>query len=235
MIMNLTENRTWTSILMAAAMWVPGATASVVTFESLPGNNTRFGTATDYLTNWEALRVLHPDAPSGYGISTVGTWDYPSQGNVDNHQLVAGGSSVNLAYHYRVEFGVSASQAGVFDFRIAPDFGMGGAVFVDGTPVAHKSDDLWWGLYWGASSELLEFRLTLAAGDHVMDIYGQEQCCDGPTGGQFSRDGGRTWVALGEHDGMNRVADRGSMLGMMALALVGLGLWRRGSGVGVSP
>lgn len=193
------------ALVLAGACMAPLAKASEVRFSSLPGNNTSFLTPEEYLAHWNALEAANPTPPAGFGNAPVGTWDHPVPGNVHNAGLIPGGATQNLAYHYRVVLDVGAGDAGAFDFRIAPDFGFGGAAFLNGAPVAHNPNDMWWGTGWGDSNQLFLFGAMLAAGSHVIDVYGQEGCCDGPTAGQFSRDGGQTWTAFGLGDGLDRV------------------------------
>jgi hypothetical protein len=161
-----------------------------MTMETLPGTNTSFGDANGYLTNWQNLQATYPSGAAGYGKANFHIWDWPVQGNVDNHELISGGSASSIAFHYQVKFSVPGSQAGSWDVRIAPDFGYGGGVFLDGNPVAYNPNDMWWGLSWGNSSQQFQFSSSIGAGDHVIDVYGQEGCCDGQTGGEFRVNGG---------------------------------------------
>ncbi len=184
----------------------PALLASSITFSSLPGTDTSFGTAEGYRSNWNNLQSLYPVAPAGYGSSTINLWDWPVQGNVSNQGLIPGGSATTIAFHYQVDFTVNPGNAGAFDFRIAPDFGFGGAAFLNGVAVAFTQDDLWWGLDWNNSAEQLQFSKPLAAGNYTLDVYGQEGCCDGPTGAQFRVDGGQ-WNAFGSNDGMTAVPE----------------------------
>ncbi|MCI0536681.1 MAG: hypothetical protein L0Z50_15800, partial [Verrucomicrobiales bacterium] len=117
---------------------LPTATASNASFSSLPGNNTSFATAAEYLANWNALESAYPVPPSGYGNVHINAWDPLIQG-VSNQAFFGGAFSTDLAYHYQIDFWVEASEAGNFDFRIAPDFGLGGAAFLNGAEVAFNS------------------------------------------------------------------------------------------------
>ena len=209
-----------TLLLSAAA-----AQASVVTFESRLGNNTSFPSAADYLSNWNTLAGSPATAGYTNGI-LVGQWDYPVQGNVDNQELVPSGSPNNIAFHYQVNFGLNGGQAGSVDFRIAPDFGFGGAVYLDGLEVDYNPSDMWWGLNWSNSSQLFSFSNSLSAGNHVLDVYGQEGCCDGPTGGQFRLEGAVDWVAFGTNDHLDAIPEPGTLL-LIGTGLSGLALRRR--------
>ena len=103
------------------------------------------------------------------------------------------------------------------DFRIAPDFGFGGGAFLDGSPVAYNPNDMWWGLNWNNTSQLFTFSSALGAGIHTLDVYGQEGCCDGPTGGQFKIGQDGTWTPFSSS------VPEPSTWAMMVLGFAGVG------------
>src|SRR5262249_50349715 len=104
--------------LLAGMANASSITTNSINVSLLPGTNTSFATSADYVTNWNNQVLAYPSGAPGYGVAPVTTWDYPVQGNVDNHELIPGGSSSEIAYHYQISF---SSGAGTFDFRIAPD------------------------------------------------------------------------------------------------------------------
>jgi hypothetical protein len=163
---------------------IPVLTSETVLFQSRLGNNTSFANAADYLTNWNSL----PPSTAGYGNAIVRDWDWPGQGEVDNHTLIAGGAVLNVAYNYQVTFNLSAASN--VAFRIGPDFGFGGAVFLDNTAVAYNPNDMWWNLSFYFTGQTFLFSSLLSAGSHTINVYGQDYCCDGPTAGQYSINGG---------------------------------------------
>jgi hypothetical protein len=65
-----------------------------------------------------------------------------------------------------------------YDFEFGVDFGLGGAVFVDGKWVTSRTDDLWWAGNWG-SADVLKFNVSSKAGLTFIEVYGGEGCCDG--------------------------------------------------------
>ncbi len=217
-------------IIGALAVSVSG-TASQITFESLPGNNTSFATALEYQLNWNVIKAANPTPPAGYGSAAATLWDWdgsawPQPGQILNQGLINGGSNIDIAFHYRVDFWLDASEAGEMALRIAPDFGFGGSVVLDGTAVGHNPNDMWWNSSWNDSNQLFEFTVNLAAGHHSVDVYGQEGCCDGPTAGQFSLKQG-PWVSFSDTDGLNSNSVPEN-LGVMSFAatLAALGLAR---------
>ncbi len=83
-------------------------------------------------------------------------------------------------YHLQVNFTVTSCQAGPWSFRLGPDFGRGGALFVDGVKVADSTADLWWNYDWSLTGQLLSIEnLNLAAGPHQVEVFGFEGCCFG--------------------------------------------------------
>jgi hypothetical protein len=64
-----------------------------------------------------------------------------------------------------------------------PDFGWGGAVFLDGQPVSVSVSDL-------PNVGSLAFSRRLNAGFHVLEEYGGDYCCDGWNSGSYTLNGG---------------------------------------------
>jgi len=217
------------ALFIVIASFVSTADASTVTITTRPANNGGYqSSANDYRSAWLDSMTAYPTAPGGYCDTTaVPVWD-----NTASNQGCGGGAT-DISFHYQVDFFVK--PAGGMDFQIAPDFGYGGAAFLDGAEVGYDSGfntygGMWWGGDWNNTSQMFVFSSNLAAGLHTLDVYGQEGCCDGPTGGRFSRDGGSSWTAFGDNDGLNAVPEPSSIL-LSATGLVGLlGYVRRRKG-----
>lgn len=146
------------------------------------------------------------------GISSgVNNTDYRSswsaQSSVINSQNL---SDVNGAFgasnsfsHLKIDF---SSADSVWGFQLAPDAGFGGALYLDNQLLAKDTSDLWWGYAWGNGSELLSSAANmLLAGNHVLEAYWAEGCCNGSMGGRFTLDGGQNWQGLSVAN-LNRVA-----------------------------
>lgn len=197
-----------TSAVVAAPITFTGST-----FESrqLDGNAGPLGSASAYKAYFNTLTP----GGAGYGTAALptGTWNplgfsVSTAVDVSNHGLV-GGTTVNLAYHYQVNFN---SVAGSLSAQMAPDFGLGGGVLLDGVGVALNASDMWWSYSWAATSQIFTFSKSLAAGGHTIDIYGQERCCDGFTGFDAS---------------FTATPDNGATLAFLGLGLAGVAVARR--------
>jgi hypothetical protein len=182
---------------LAAACVSPAAAAgfpATISFSSRHGNNTSFPTSQGYVDNWNAL----PTSSPGYGDASVALWDRPSNPPVDNHDLVVGGSLTDVAFLYTVDFAIGPGEAGPYQIQVSPDFGLGGTVLLDGATVALNSGDMPPGVpVWSNPAQIFDFTSLLDVGNHTMQVYGQEGCCDGPTAARVSNDGGVTWEPFG--------------------------------------
>lgn len=190
------------------------ATASVLT------GGTRFyaagvpgaGASADYVSNWNALAVSPPT--SGYADVSMTDW-----GSVQN----PGGSHSNIATHYQALF--YAGAAGLWTFRTSFDSGWGGTMLADGVELQTRSTDMWWNGDWSDPAQHLEGSLSLSVGNHVLDIYGLEGCCDGPGQGQFSGPATGGFRTFSTEDGLAAVPEPIS-LAILTLGVAGLGVVR---------
>lgn len=156
----------------------------------------------------------------GYGTTTVAEYN-----NIANHLLFPGGLTTNRAFKSTVVFGVTPSAAGAWRILAGVDFGHGGAVFLDGTALDFRSTDMWWNGSYSNPSQSFQLALNLAAGEHTLQLYGLEGCCDGPQQTVFSI-GGSDFHTFGNHDGLLPAVPEPSRYAML---IGGLALleWRR--------
>lgn len=177
------------------------AQASSIQFQS------RFSTAgaapAGSLSDWGAyyqgtLDALTAAAPgAGYCDAT------PALFNGVSNQASCGGTNANLALHIQVEFTLAAPVTG-FSMQFGPDFGRGGAFFLNGSVLDARNTDMWWnGSLADPSQHFEAMGLSLAAGTHRVDLYGLEGCCDGGQVGRFQLAPTAGWQFFGRDDGLN--------------------------------
>lgn len=154
-----------------------GADASIIQVQTGYSNASAQSSAFDYRSVVDAA-VATPGA--GYGAVTLADSDrFLNQSTF--------GASNNVAFKSTVNFGVTGATS-TWSFRAGVDFGNGGAVFLDGQPVALNTNNMWWGYGYGDSTQSFQFSSSIAAGNHTLQIYGLENCCDG--GMQIQYDAG---------------------------------------------
>lgn len=190
---------TLASLLLAAA-----AHASQIQYQTgnYTGNNS-FANGSDYQVAVESAVSLAP-------MTFIASYDSV------NPNLSQGG---NDAYKATVTFGVNA--AGLWDFRAGVDFGLGGALFLDGVAQTVKTNDMWWDGNYSNPTQHLSFSKVLAVGNHSLIIYGLEWCCSGPQQAQFKAAGSNVFVSFSNQDGLVSAVPEPESY---ALMLVGLGL-----------
>jgi hypothetical protein len=206
-----------TAIALALAATFGAAQASVIQVETATGS-------TPFLANAGAYQaaVAAALAGPGYMAAAPASLDYIS------HQGLFGGNT-NFAMKTTVNFGVAT--AGTWSFRAGVDFGMGGAMFLDGTAVDFKANDMWWAGSYGDASQFFASSGALAAGNHVLTVMGFEGCCDGGQQVQFMRSTGLAgFASFGADDGLAAIPEPATLgLAFAGLGLLGLSRRRKGA------
>ena len=137
----------------------------------------------------EAIAAFH-DAPAGadgYGSTTLTTLSSMS------NQGVFQGTDREIGYHVEATFLVGPADAGPWQLRAGMDFGLGGALLVDGEAIAFRPTDMWWNGSFTDPTQYLEGSVPLNAGVHTVDVYGFENCCDGPAQMEYRSPASGTW------------------------------------------
>lgn len=201
--------------------------AAVVSQASVIGFDTRYSVAGPQ-ADAEAYRSLieglaAAPASSGYCSTSPAAWDGLS------NSATCGGPAGSAAFDISARFNVSAEMAGLWSFRVGPDFGMGGALFLDGVAVGFNASDMWWAGSYAVAEEIFTASAILGAGSHVLEAYGIERCCDGRQQAQFRAPGSDRWTTFSNIDGLDRPVDvpEPGSLSLAALGLFGLLASRR--------
>ena len=202
----------FTQTLFAAAattLMLGTAQASIVTFATAASVVGVQASALDYQA---AVNQAFTDAGSAAHSAVVPLFNNLSNGSV------FGGSNSFLATRATISFGLA--NAGSMDLRAGVDFGLGGAVFLDGVALGFTSNDMWWAGSYANTSQSFQFDgVALAAGNHSLTLYGLENCCDGGHQAQFSLNSA-AFTTFGAADGLAAAVPEPESY---ALMLAGLG------------
>jgi hypothetical protein len=194
--------------LALLASFALNANASVITVQVATTSPSAKASAAAYQLAVDAALAN----PAGYkGSKSLAVYDNL---RVENY---FGGLNNNYAFESTINFGVTSAQAGTWNFRTGVDFGYGGALFVDGVALAYNAHDMWWNNSYGTANGSLQGALNLAAGNHVMKVYGFEACCDGAMQAQFKAANAAAYKTFAANDTLNAVPEPAS------LATFGLG------------
>ncbi len=165
------KNRFKSFILLFAVLGFSTTQAATINYQKRTINNGVNNT--DYKASWNSQTSA---------ISSQSINDFTDK---------LGGN--NTFSHLIVDFTSSKSTLS-FDFAV--DAGFGGAVYLDNKLVTKNTTDLWWGKNWNASSEILSFTSLLRAGNHTLEVFWAEGCCNGANSGRFSLNGVGNWQSL---------------------------------------
>jgi hypothetical protein len=217
--MEKTMQKKSVSLVLAAALLAASASASVINYSSRASSTGPLASGIDYKNHIEGLTAVAPGA--GYCDTALGSLSgITSQG-------VCGGSNNNVAFHFQALFGVAANEAGSWGFRAGVDFGRGGAMFLDGVLLDWDASDLWWAGNFNAGSEILAASgINLNIGNHVLDIYGLEGCCDGSQTVQFQV-GTQQWTTFSVRDGQDSQVPLPATLALLGVGATALRLARK--------
>ena len=190
------------------------ANASVITVQVASTSPAAQANAAAYKLAVDAA-IANPAAYKG--SKSVAVYDNLS---VKNY---FGGIS-NYAFESTINFGVTAAQAGTWNFRTGVDFGFGGALFLDGVALGYNTHDMWWANSYASTNGSLQGALNLAAGNHILKIYGIEGCCDGAMQAQFKAANAAAYATFASTDKLNAVPEPVSIatfgLGAGAIAFI---------------
>lgn len=204
-------------LLSALSLAAQQSHASLIAMDTRYSNSAALPSADDYRTLIDPLVAAAPTA--GYGSTTLASFD-----SVSNQSEF--GSAANIAFRYTVDF--SAAGNGAWNFRVGPDFGKGGAVFLDGALMGFKTNNMWWAGSYTNPTQDFEFLANLTSGNHQLKIYGLEDCCDGTQQAQFKATGDTVFTSFSSGDGHNpNAVPEPASLALTVTAGLALIGWRR--------
>lgn len=197
------------ALALAAAAFCGAAQASVIQVEGANGTSPFLGSGAAYAAAVDAA-LLGPS----YHSAMVTSLDWISHSSLF-------GSNSNFAMKTTIDF--TLDIAAKYYFRAGVDFGMGGAMLLDGVALDFKGSDMWYNYSYDNPSQFLAASKTLSAGNHVLTILGFEGCCDGGQQVQFKTGDTSVYTSFANDDGLSPVADIPEPASI-SLALAGLGL-----------
>ncbi|MEE9445379.1 MAG: CCXG family PEP-CTERM protein [Cocleimonas sp.] len=125
------------------------------------------------------------DNTAGYGCKFISNFT-----GISNKNQFTPSTHNNFIAYSETFFKVNPSEVGTWSVRYGADFGRGGALYVDGTPLEEDwNGDLWWSGNWG-HVDVLQGSINLNAGYHRLEVIGAEGCCDGGITVQYKKPGG---------------------------------------------
>ncbi len=210
------------AIVCGAAITATAA-ASTITFQTRHSTaSVGAGSASDVQSAIEALMAASPT--TGYCDASPALWS-----GLNNQGQCSGGSANDIAFDITASFSVSAGEAGVWSFRVGPDFGLGGVLFIDGVAYDLTATDMWWNGSFADPLQTLTASVNLGAGNHQIEAYGFDHCCDGGQIAQFLAPNA-DWATFSVRDGHNPSQVPEPASGLLALgALAALRLASRRS------
>jgi hypothetical protein len=161
-------------VLVVISLVSSTAMAATTTYETRAVNNGVNNA--DYKASWDAQTSA---------ITTQVLADF-------NDSVVPGNVSGGFS-HLKIDFNTQ-NAGSEWGFRLAPDAGLGGAIYLDGIQIGKDTSDLWWGGNWNNASEIFsQINLSVAAGNHSFEGYWAENCCNGKQGVQYTLNNGQVW------------------------------------------
>jgi len=146
-----------------------------ITYKSLPYTGPRLviGKADEFVA-----RIRSGQTKQGYCEVQLDTLEYR------NTQTCSRGSRRDIGFDIIIEFEERAKQGSTWHFDFGVDFGLGGAIFVDGQKVKSYAGDIWWARRENHANHL-GFKYDFPQGRHQLELIGAEKCCDGPSRVKF--------------------------------------------------
>lgn len=120
----------------------------------------------------------------------LSSWNNSTAGNVNSidsfEMFKSGNDSLTML---TIDFTINYD--GLWSFESGLDAGHGAALFVDGTLVDNRTDNLWWGYNWNHSDVFKVEDIALSTGNHVIQLLWAEDCCNGASSVRFTEKAGQ--------------------------------------------
>ena len=163
-------------VLLAVVLLAPAPAQAQILYDTTAWNGPAVTSTAQAIATFDGLA----SSTTSYGCKGVTTLD-----GANNQNQFAGGSDSNIAFHESVVFTVATSQVGLWSFRWGVDFGGGGVLLLDGVALQSNWNNMWWGGGFTDPTQYLAGSANLAAGTHILEVFGFEDCCDGAGNAQF--------------------------------------------------
>jgi hypothetical protein len=132
---------------------------------------------------YELKQAMKKRSPRGYCEKQV---DHMLK--VSNRRICGGRQNRNIGFYVATVFPV-AQKGTKYCFHVPMDVNYGGLTMLDGKIMKQTKKDVW--RYGKLDTKLLDFCVELEAGNHILELYGAEGCCDGTTRWTFQVNGGK--------------------------------------------
>jgi len=132
---------------------------------------------------YDLRQALKKRSPRGYCEKQVN-----SMTKVSNRKICGGRTNRNIGFYVSTVFPVAVDNT-KYCFHVPMDLNYGGISMLDGKIMKQTRKDVY--KYGRLDTKLLDFCTTLSAGNHILEVYGAESCCDGTTRWTFQVNGGK--------------------------------------------
>jgi hypothetical protein len=115
----------------------------------------------------------------------LNSWNQSTAGivnNIDSFEMFQSGN--NSLTMLTIDFNID--YEGLWSFESGLDAGYGAALFVDGTLIDNRTDNLWWRYNWSNSDVFRVEDIALSTGNHVIQLLWAENCCNGSSSVRFT-------------------------------------------------
>ncbi|WP_100643172.1 CCXG family PEP-CTERM protein [Alteromonas facilis] len=186
--------------------------------------------ATSFSAQASLITVEHADVNVGtFNADLAAIWAGLSAGDItsdsiDTATLLYNGSANNQTI-FKMTITVPNTRDILFNLFAGLDAGFGAEVFVNGSLLTEREEDLWWGRSWSNGDVMSIEGLNFLVGSNEIVVYWAEGSNSGGNSFEFSVDGGDRLVLSTSN--LYTAVPTPSTLALFGLVLFGLGMSRR--------